>query len=112
MRRCVLPVVQEEEYRGMFRRSVKKVAEAAHRIWSNRLLLEGANPQMAKSLAGEHIEMVEPESGHYLLQLTRSFEGPNDSSLHSLMQDKLRPSARSPFVIARRELPKRHLISD
>ena len=66
---AVLPVVEIEEHRGMPGRCAEQRAQAAHRMRPDCFLLVSAGPQMTQPLAGEDVEMVEPEGNHHLLQL-------------------------------------------
>src|SRR5208282_3138666 len=72
--RSVLPVVQVEEHRRMMRRRAEDRAELAQRMRPNRSLLERPGPDTIQPFAGENIEVVEPERGHYFLQLPRPFD--------------------------------------
>src|SRR6185437_8675442 len=82
--RGVLPVVEIEEHGGMFGGRAEQIAKAAHRMWTNGFFLEGAGPDAAEALAGEDVEVVEPEGGHDFLELADDINGAHDASLDRL----------------------------
>src|ERR1700730_6704929 len=62
-------VVEVDQHRRVLRCGEQQVTETAERKGTDRLLLIVADPHIIQPLAGEHIEMVEPEIDHDLLQL-------------------------------------------
>src|ERR1700693_1977339 len=60
----------------------------AERMGPDRRLLIGADPQMVEALQGKHVEMVEPEIDHHLIELARAVERPQHPGLGGLAHDE------------------------
>ena len=58
----------------MMRGRAEQRAELAEGMRPNRSLLERAGPDQVEALAGENVEVIEPERGHHFLQLARPFD--------------------------------------
>ena len=82
----VTPVVEIEQHRRVLRRRAQQVAETAEHVRAYRLLLEGAGPETVQALAGEDVEMVEPELDHHLLELSRAFDGAQQARFEGLAE--------------------------
>ena len=69
-------------------------AELAERMRPDRSLLERAGPDEVETLAGENVEVVEPERGHHFLQLPRSFDRAHHPRLDRLAHHDSLPDSR------------------
>ncbi len=104
-RHRALPVVEVIKHRRVLRRGAEQVAEAPQRIWPDRVALVGRQPDaLLQPLAAEHVEMVEPEIGHHLLQLRRAVHRAQQPRLHRLLGDMVR---RLLHFLARRRVVAR-----
>src|ERR1700730_3141702 len=63
------PVIKVEQHRRTLGRRDQQIFELAEHVRADRVLLVVAEEQPLGTLAGEHVEMVEPEIGHHLLKL-------------------------------------------
>ena len=64
-----LPVVQVPQHRRTLCRGQQQVAERSQRPWTNHVALIRRHQIPLRALAEKHVEVIEPEVGHYLLQL-------------------------------------------
>ncbi len=78
----------------MLRGRAEQIAKAAERMGPNRLLLVRADPDQVGALGGEHVEVIEPEVRHYLLQLARTLERSHQARPHRLLEDHHPPLLR------------------
>ena len=77
----------------------QQIAEAAEHERTNRLLLVISDPHIVQPLAGEHIEMIEPEIDHDLMQLPRAQQRSEDAPLAGVAQDDPHTFALGPFQL-------------
>ena len=68
------PVVQVEEHRRMARAGADEVGKAAQRVRADDVALVGRDVPADVALRGEHVEVVEPEVDHDLLELALTLD--------------------------------------
>ena len=88
-------VVQVDQHCRVLCRREQQIPETAEHKWTDRLLLVISDPHIIQPLAREHIEMVEPEIDHDLVQLPRAEHGSEDARLAGVPQNDLHPFALS-----------------
>src|ERR1700730_9298809 len=92
-------VVKIDQHRRMLCRGEQQVPEAAERKRTDRLLLVIADPHIIQPLAGEDVEMVEPEVDHDFVQLPWAKQSSEDARLAGIPQDDLHPLTLSPLEL-------------
>ena len=75
---AALPVVEVEQHRRALRRRAEQIAELAEHVRPDRVALVLGEVAARRSLAGEHVEVVEPEVDHHLVELTLAVDGAQD----------------------------------
>src|SRR5882672_10614977 len=80
-------VVEIDKHRRVLRCGEQQVAETAERNGTDRLLLVIPDPHIVQPLAGEDIEMVEPEIDHDLLQLASAQYRSENACLGRIPED-------------------------
>ena len=77
-------IVQIEQHRRTLRRRHQQILELAERMRTNHIALIAGHQHSVESLFHEHIEVVEPEVGHHLIQLPLAVDGAQNFRLHQL----------------------------
>ena len=83
-----LPVVQVEEHRRALGDGTEQIAEPAEDVGTNRVALVLGQIAAHRSLAGEDVEVVEPEVDQHFLELARRIDGAQDFLLRQLVHHR------------------------
>ena len=83
----VHPVVEIEEHRRAPGDRFEHLAEAAEDVGPDGVALEGGDVGASRALAGEHVEVVEPEVHEHFLELALAVDGAEESGLFHLRDD-------------------------
>jgi hypothetical protein len=75
------PVVEIEQHRRVFRGRPEQVAEFAQDVGPDRLAFVIGDQDVIEALAGNDVEMIEPELVHDLLELPRAVDRPGQPQL-------------------------------
>jgi hypothetical protein len=92
-RRGVELVVEIDQHRRRARGRQQQIAKMTERIRPDDVFVVPADPEMVEPLAGENVEMIEPEIDHDLLQLARAVKRAPDTGILGLLNDDLRALA-------------------
>ena len=115
-----LPVVQIEEHRRALRHGAEQIAEPAEDVRPDRVALVLRQVGAHRALAGEDVEVVEPEVDEHFLELARRVDGAQDLLLAELVHRdadgrraarggaRARPDPCSPARPRRRPACRRH----
>ena len=92
------PVVEIEEHRRALRDRTEKIAKAAEDVGPDHVALVLQHHRLVVDLAGEHVEMIEPEIDEHFLELTLAVDGAQQLGGLQLLQHLLIPTLKCPFL--------------